>query len=95
MQKLIMHVIEIAWFAAYLHGYTQSVSLNDGFGRGVLSRPLSNTMSVLQGSALGPLLFTIFSNNLSLYVADAGVFQYADATKVLVSGPARDLDTAH
>ena len=48
-------------------------------------------MGVFQGSALGPLLFTIFSNNLSLYAGDAAVFQYADDTQLLVSGPARDL----
>ena len=92
MQKLMLHGIEISWFAAYLHGHTQSVSLKDVSGRRVLSRPLSNAMGVFQGSALGPLLFTIFSNNLSLYAGDAKVFQYADDTQVLVSGPARDLE---
>ena len=92
MQKLMLHGIEISWFAAYLNGHTQSVSLKDGSGRRVLSRPLSNTMGVFQGSALGPLLFTIFSNNLSLYAGDADVFQYADDTQVLVSGPARHLE---
>ena len=91
MQKLMLHGIEISWFAAYLHGHTQSVSLKNGSGSRVLSRPLPNTMGVFQGSALGPLLFTIFSNNLSLYAGDAVVFQYADDTQVLVSGPARDL----
>ena len=91
MQKLMMHGIETSWFAAYLHGHSQSVSLNDGSGRRVLSRSLPNTMGVFQGSALGPLLFTIFSNNLSLYAGDAAVFQYADDTQVLVSGPAGDL----
>ena len=34
---------------------------------------------------------SIFSNNLSLYAGDAVVFQYADDTQVLVSGPVRDL----
>ena len=90
MQKLMMRRIKIAWFAAYLHGHTQSVSFNDGSGRRVLSRSLSNTMDIFQGSALGPLLFTIFSNNLSLYAGDAATFQYADDTQVLVSGPARN-----
>ena len=54
MQKL-MHGIKIAWLAVYLHGHTQSVALNDGSGRRVLSRPLTDTMGVFQGSALGPL----------------------------------------
>ena len=91
LQKLMLHGIEISWFTAYLRGHTQSVSVNDGSGRRVLSRPLANDMGVFQGSALGPLLFTIFSNNLSLYAGDAAVLQYADDTQVLVSGPAGDL----
>ena len=74
MQKLMLHGIEISWLAAYLHGHTQSVSLKDTSGRRVLSRRLSSTMGVFQGSALGPLLFIIFSNNLSLYAGDAEVF---------------------
>ena len=86
-----MHGIETTWFSAFLTGHTQSVSLSNGAGGRVLSRPLPNNMGVFQGSALGPLLFTIFSNNLSLYAGDATVFQYADDTQVLVSGRADDL----
>ena len=48
-------------------------------------------MGVFQGSALGPLLFTVFSNDLSLYADDAVAFQYADDTQILVSGPRNDL----
>ena len=91
LQKLSLHGIEISWFAAYLRGHTQSVSLNDGSGCRVLSRPLANSMGVFQGSALGPLLFTIFANDLSLHAEGALVFQYADDTQLLVSGPKHDL----
>ena len=75
----------------YLQRHTQSVSLKDGPGNRVLSRPLPNTMGVFQGSALGPLLFTVFSNDLSLFSGDAAVFQYADDTQLLVSGPQNEL----
>ena len=91
IQKLRLHGVETSWFAAYLHGHTQSVSLYDGSKSKVLSRPLPNNMGVFQGSALGPLLFTVFSNDLSLYAGDAVSFQYADDTQILVSGPRNDL----
>ena len=91
LAKLAMHGIETSWFAAYLQGHTQSVSLKDESGCRVLSQPLPNSMGVFQGSALGPLLFTVFSNDLSLYSEDAAVFQYADDTQLLVSGPLNDL----
>lgn len=91
IEKLRLHGIDTSWFAAYLRGHTQSVSLCDKSSNRVLSRPLPNTMGVFQGSALGPLLFTVFTNDLSLYVGDAIAFQYADDTQILVSGPRNDL----
>ena len=43
-------------------------------------------MGVFQGSALGPLLFSVFANDLSLYADGATVVQYADDTQVMVTG---------
>ena len=42
-------------------------------------------MGVFQGSTLGPLLFTIFANDLSLHAPEAHVIQYADDTQILIS----------
>ena len=42
-------------------------------------------MGIFQGSVLGPLLFTIFANDLSLHAPDAHVIQYADDTQILMS----------
>ena len=91
LEKLTLHGIETSWFSAFLRGHTQSVSLVNGSGGRVLSRPQPINMGVFQGSALGPLLFTVFSNTISLYAGDAAVFQYADDTQVLVSGQTDDL----
>ena len=48
-------------------------------------------MGVFQGSALGPLLFSVFANDLSLYADGATVVQYADDTQVMVTGKKSEL----
>ena len=57
----------------------------------VASKPLPNTMGVFQGSSSGPLLFTIFANDLSLHAPDTHVTQYADDTQVFISDVKRNL----
>ena len=91
LSKLSLYGIDPAWFSSYLTGHTQSVSISSSFGDRVISKPLPNTMGVFQGSALGPLLFTIFANDLSLHAPDAHVTQYADDTQVLISDVKRNL----
>ena len=82
LTKLQLNCIDPSWFSSYLSGHTQSVSLSPTSISE--SRPI--TQGIFQGSSLGPLLFTIFSNDLSLHAAGACVTQYADDTQVLVSG---------
>ena len=89
--KLRLYGIDTTWFEAYLAGHTQSVLLRDSTGTERVSPPLPNTMGVFQGSALGPLLFTVFANDMSLYAAGAKVMQYADDTQVIVSGKKSEL----
>ena len=85
LSKLQLYNIDTSWFSSYLFGHTQSVSMSSASGGKVISKPLPNAMGVFQGSALGPLLFTIFSNDLSLHAPDAHVTQYADDTQILIS----------
>ena len=40
---------------------------------------------------MGPLLFSIFSNDLALYCEDATIYQFADDTQVLVVGKKRHI----
>ena len=87
VEKLQLLGVDVSWFQNYLFGHTQSVSLTSSDGRTKSSPPLPINQGVFQGSSLGPTLFCAFANDLSLYVSDALVVQYADDTQVLVSGP--------
>ena len=92
ISKLQLYGIDPTWFSAYLSGHTQSVCISSSSSGGrVASKPLPNDMGVFQGSSLGPLLFTIFANDLSLHAPDAHVTQYADDTQVLLSDVKRHL----
>ena len=91
IDKLELHSVCSSWFQSYLRGHTQSVSFADASGKMLTSRPLENNMGVFQGSALGPLLFSVFANDLSLFALDAMCCQYADDTQLLVTGPKSSL----
>ena len=86
LSKLELHGIDTSWFSAYLRNHTQSVSITDSLGAAKKSAPLPNNVGIFQGSSLGPLLYCVFANDLSLFAEDAVVVQYADDTQILVSG---------
>ncbi len=67
-------------FEQYLQGRKQSVTIN-----GVQSDPQPITHGVPQGSVLGPLLFTIFINDLPQSVLQPVVDIYADDTTMSAS----------
>ena len=90
LTKICAHGIDPSWFLAYLQNHTQSVSITDTHGSTKISAKLPNNIGIFQGSALGPLLFCVFANDLSLFAEDAVVVQYADDTQLLVSGPKSD-----
>ena len=69
------------WFRSYLTGRTQVVSVS-----GVLSSPLNLEVGVPQGSILGPLLFSIYMNDLPLLLKNTEVDIYADDTTIWSSG---------
>lgn len=86
LKKLTDNKIDIFWFENYLNDRTQSVRINDH-----ISSSSKISYGVPQGSILGPLLFTIFVNDMSENIIDCLLIQYADDTQLLHSGTVDEL----
>ena len=79
--KVLLHKLEhlglsersLRLFRSYLAHRQQSVSIN-----GELSEPHTITLSVPQGSILGPLLFNVYINSLPNAVKETRMILYAD-----------------
>ena len=71
------------WFKSYLECRKQTVNIND-----IKSLPLRITCGVPQGSILGPILFLCFMNDMPMSLK-AELFQYADGSASVVTGPHR------
>ena len=75
-QKLTLYGVggeELKWFEGYLEGRRQRVCVGDAKPEWADIR-----RGVLQGSILGPLLFILYANDLTLH--QSKVIQYADDT---------------
>jgi hypothetical protein len=81
LEKLGIRGASLRWFSSYLEGRSQIVDID-----GQLSDLESLTISILQGSILGPILFLCFINDLP-NCTDLLTLLFADDTAGLVSGP--------
>ena len=73
------------WFKSYLTHRKQIVSSNNA-----LSQSNDLKMGVPQGTVLGPVLFLIYMNDLSLNISDSLLTMYADDTTVTCCGKTID-----
>ena len=71
----------INWIKSYLSGRTSTVYINGAF-----SNPIEMTCGVPQGSCLGPLLFSLFVNDLPTVLTTADITLYADDSTPFQSG---------
>ena len=71
----------VKWFQSYLSDRSQRV-----FFKGASSSALNVCTGVPQGSILGPLLFSIYVNDMPGSVTDGVIDMYADDTTLTVSG---------
>jgi hypothetical protein len=81
LKKLGIEGTALEWFRSYLDGRSQRVDIN-----GALSDFELITISILQGSILGPILFLCFINDLPRCI-DLFTLLFADDTASLSSGP--------
>ncbi len=86
LDTLLKLNIDPFWFNDYLKDRTQSVRFNN-----TISSKKRVTYGVPQGSILGPLLFNIYANDISDYIKDCVIVQYADDTQLLHTGNINNL----
>ena len=78
---------DLCWFTSYLTNPTYHVTTN-----GSLSKPCTLDTGVLQGSVLGPLLFSLYTRSLGSVITSHGFSYpcYANDTQLFLSFPDSD-----
>ena len=84
IDKLGWYGIDAHWFSNWLDHRTQKI-------RGSNTEALPVTHGVIQGSLLGPILFSIFTNDLVSHVVNGKLIMYADDCQFLDSDLPRHL----
>ncbi len=87
LQKCFALQIGSFWFKSFIENRAQSVRLNN-----TMSNKLSIAYGVPQDSVLGPVLFSVYVNDLSESINECSLTQYADDTQFLHADSVDDLE---
>ncbi len=88
LRKLGLVNVDTFWFKDYINTRTQSVRVGS-----TISSQQIVPYGVPQGSILGPILFNIHVNDMSDYINDCLLVQYADDTQFLYSGTITEINS--
>ncbi len=88
IEELKVADVDAFWFEDYLNERSQFVRFNN-----TVSTQASPLYGVPQGSILGPILFNLFVNDMSYYIKNCSLTQYADDKQFLHSGTITELPT--
>ncbi|KAF2352958.1 Reverse transcriptase domain [Trinorchestia longiramus] len=77
LQKISNLGIATQWFQSYLADRSHAVRLEN-----TISSPIQNDFGVPQGSILGPLLFSIFTNDFPSMPSNTRISMHADDVQI-------------
>ena len=89
LHLLVVLASALAWFKSYLSLRKQVVRIGSD-----LSNPLPLTVGVAQRSMLGPVLFTLYVNDLLSVPKKCEAMDYVDDTNLLLTLPPTDISVA-
>lgn len=67
----------LKWLTSYLHGRIQRVKIGS-----IISKPIPVASGVGQGSHIGPVLFSLFFNDLPGHILNSSFLMFADDVKI-------------